>query len=209
MKKHSQQVEARAKAGDISVYCAYDKLIKPENLTGNPRNPNKHSEEQIKLLAHIIKNQGWRAPITVSNQSGYIVRGHGRLAAALQFGAELVPVDYQNYNSEAEEWADLIADNRLSELAEIDTEMLSKLISDINISDISLILTGYNDSEIENLLSSIATEDDDVVLEKNELKPYKKVHYLLSFDINLHDIVLPKIEEIRSIVGVEIESTLN
>jgi len=86
---------------------------------GNPRNPNKHPQEQIKLLATIIRSQGWRAPITVSRQSGYVVRGHGRLAAAILLGTEVVPVDYQNYATEAEEWADLIADNRIAELSAI------------------------------------------------------------------------------------------
>jgi len=81
--------EARARAGNIPVFCAFDKLMNPKDLVGNPRNPNQHPQEQIHLLAHIIQSQGWRAPITVSNQSGYVVRGHGRLAAALVFGAEL------------------------------------------------------------------------------------------------------------------------
>ncbi len=31
-----------------------------------------------------------------------------------------VPVDRQDYATEAEEWADLIADNRIAELAQID-----------------------------------------------------------------------------------------
>ena len=103
--------EARATAGKVPVFCAFDSLIDPKTLVGNPRNPNHHPAEQIALLAQIIQAQGWRAPITVSNQSGFVVRGHGRLAAALLFGAETVPVDYQNYSNEAEEWADLIADN--------------------------------------------------------------------------------------------------
>ncbi|WP_282442293.1 hypothetical protein [Pelotomaculum terephthalicicum] len=33
-----------------------------------------HPDKQIQLLAKIIKNQGWRAPITVSNRSGFIIR---------------------------------------------------------------------------------------------------------------------------------------
>ena len=96
---YQSTAEARATAGNIPVFCAFDKLIDPKDLVGNPRNPNQHPADQIHLLAHIIQSQGWRAPITVSNQSGYVVRGHGRLAAALEFGAECVPVDYQNYST--------------------------------------------------------------------------------------------------------------
>ena len=208
---YRSQAEARAMAGGIPVFCAYDKLVDPRDLIGNPRNPNKHPKDQIKLLAHIIQSQGWRAPITVSNQSGFVVRGHGRLAAALDYGAELVPVDYQNYTSEAEEWADLIADNRLSELAETNNFQLADLIAEIDKSEIPLILSGYSEDDISNVLLDIAGDDskDAVSLEEKELRPYKKVHYLISFDINLHDKILPKIEEIRKMDGIEVEKTLN
>ena len=152
--------EARANAGGIPVFCAFDNLVDPKDLVGNPRNPNQHPIDQIKLLAHIIQSQGWRAPITVSKRSGYVVRGHGRLAAALQFGAESVPVDYQNYANDAEEWADLIADNRLSELSDIDNTKIADLIAEMDTGEVPVILTGYDEEEISNLLAAIAGDGD-------------------------------------------------
>lgn len=112
----------------MKVHCAHTSLVDPNTLKPNPRNPNKHSAHQIQLLAAIIKEQGWRAPITVSKRSGLVVRGPGRLEAALLLGCECVPVDFQEYASEAEELADLLADNRLAELAEIDQDDLKKVI---------------------------------------------------------------------------------
>ena len=41
-----------------------------------------------------------------SNRSGFIVKGHCSLAAARLLGVESVPVDYQDYETEAAEWAD-------------------------------------------------------------------------------------------------------
>ena len=67
---------------DIQVYCAHSRMVDIEAMVENPRNPNKHSDKQISLLAKIIKSQGWRNPIVVSNRSGFIVKGHCRLAAA-------------------------------------------------------------------------------------------------------------------------------
>ena len=157
---YTSTAEARTQAGGIPVFCAYDKLMNPKDLVGNPRNPNQHPKDQIQLLAHIIQSQGWRAPITVSNQSGYVVRGHGRLAAALEFGAECVPVDYQNYSNEAEEWADLIADNRLAELSEIDNVKIADLIADMDTGEVPVILSGYSEDEIENILAAIAGDGD-------------------------------------------------
>ena len=79
---------------NILVHCAYDELVDIAKLVPNPRNPNRHPDKQIELLAKIIKSQGWRAPITVSTRSGFIVRGHGRLAAAQKLGLTEVPVDW-------------------------------------------------------------------------------------------------------------------
>jgi hypothetical protein len=112
----------------LQIHCAYTELADPETLVPNPRNPNQHPKKQIELLAKIIQSQGWRAPVTVSNRSGFVVRGHGRLQAALLLGCQ-VPVDRQDYATEAEEWADLIADNRIAELAEIDDDVLANRIT--------------------------------------------------------------------------------
>lgn len=70
----------------FKVYCAYDEIVEIDSLKPNPRNPNRHPEAQVKMLARIIGEQGWRAPITVSRRSGYIVRGHARRLAGLPAG---------------------------------------------------------------------------------------------------------------------------
>ena len=43
---------------DIQVYCAHSRMVDIEAMVENPRNPNKHSDKQISLLAKIIKSQG-------------------------------------------------------------------------------------------------------------------------------------------------------
>src|SRR4030043_702688 len=102
---------------EIKINCVYKELWDIERLKPNPANPNKHPKEQIKRLAEIIKAQGWRTVITVSKLSGFIVRGHARLEAAQLLGCKQVPVDLQDYASEEEEMLDLLADNRIAELA--------------------------------------------------------------------------------------------
>lgn len=79
------------------MYCAFDEVMAVHDVRPNPKNPNKHPEEQIELLAKIIQAQGWRAPVTVSTLSGMVVRGHGRLMAAIHAGLSHVPVDFQEY----------------------------------------------------------------------------------------------------------------
>lgn len=155
-------------ASGIPVYCSHDKIVPTEDVEPNPRNPNKHPEDQIVLLAKIIKQQGWRAPITVSTLSNLIVRGHGRLMAARRLGVREVPVDYQDYNTESEEWADLIADNRLAELANLDNKMLLDLIQDMDDGSTDLTLTGYTEEDLTKMINTMAGDQDQVPGEEDE-----------------------------------------
>ena len=144
-----------------AVFCAHTNMVEIEKVIPNPRNPNKHSEKQIALLAKIITAQGWRAPITVSTRSGFIVRGHGRLLAARKLGLAEVPVDYQDYETEAAEWADLIADNRLSELSELDDLLLKDLLQDIESGELDIELTAYSVDEVEQMLQGAQEVQED------------------------------------------------
>lgn len=159
---------------DIPIFCAHDDIVPAQSLKPNPLNPNHHPDEQIKLLAEIIERTGWRQPITISNQSGYIVKGHGRLAAAKLKGWSNVPVDYQNYANQDEEYADLIADNRLAELSETDNQILSEMIDSFEDEDM-LALTGYDSEDIESILSEISEEE-----EQEEDSEHSKIQTLFS-----------------------------
>ena len=154
----SKKIEPRGTAGEIPVFCRYDEIVPIEKAVENPKNPNTHGEKQLQLLSQIIKSQGWRAPITISTRSGFIVKGHGRLQAARLLNAEFVPVEYQDYQSEAEEYADLIADNRLAELGQIDDEMLKDLLTEMDLETINL--TGYTSDEIDALLEGAQPIDE-------------------------------------------------
>ncbi len=127
--------------------CAYTELVDIDNLVENPKNNNKHPEKQIEMLAKIIKYQGQRSPIVVSKRSGFIVKGHGRLQALKKLGYTKVAVDYQDYESEAQEYADMTADNKISELAEFDKDMFMAEFPTLSIKDIEL----FGMQEIPNI----------------------------------------------------------
>lgn len=154
--EYKTEAQPKALAGGVPVFCAHDEIVPIEKLIPNPKNPNKHPDEQIQLLGRIIRQTGWRQPITVSTRSGFIVKGHGRLLAAQLEGLTEAPVDYQNYASEAEEYADLTADNRIAELSEIDQKMLADIFADIDTGELPLELTGYTDAEVESLVTALS-----------------------------------------------------
>lgn len=70
-----------------------------------------------------------------------------------------VPVEYQEYSSDAEEWADLTADNRLSELSEMDEGKLAEILAEIESSDLPAELTGYTDEDLGGILDTILGAD--------------------------------------------------
>lgn len=155
MDKHKAGVDPKATADSVPVYCAHDAIVDVVKLVPNPKNPNTHPDSQIQLLGRIIRQTGWRQPITVSTRSGFIVKGHGRLAAALAEGMKEVPVDYQGYASESEEYADLVADNRLAELAEIDNKLLADIFAEIDTEEIPIEMTGFTEDEVEDIVNAL------------------------------------------------------
>lgn len=117
----------------IEYRCEHTDRVDPHNLKPHPKNPNKHPRKQIAILAANIKEVGWRHPIVVSKLSGFIVCGHGRRQAAIELGCT-APVDYQDFESEAEELAVLMADNMIPELAEWDAELKVANLEEIRVS---------------------------------------------------------------------------
>lgn len=127
----------------MEVKCTFTEMVDIDLLVPNPRNANKHPDEQIKLLAKIMKHQGWRSPVVVSKRSGFIVKGHGRLMAAKLNGWTSAPVDCQEYATEADEYADMVADNKIAELSETDMAMVN--LDAASFPDLDLDLLGIPD----------------------------------------------------------------
>lgn len=133
------------------IYCKFSELQPLQKLVENPNNPNTHPKKQLDFLVKIILVNGWRSPIVVSKRSGFIVKGHGRYQAAKLAGWLEVPVDIQDYANEAEEWADMIADNKIAELSINDNLKLKSLMTDLN-GKIDVGSLGMTEEEFGNIL---------------------------------------------------------
>ena len=203
----------KAMIGDVPVYCSHDEIVDIMKVVPNPRNPNMHPQRQIEILAQVIKAQGWRKPITVSKRSGFVVSGHGRLQAAILLQETQVPVDYQDYATEAEEWADLVADNRIAELSEIDNDVLQSILEEIKeYDDFNFELTGYTDCDIDSILGDVdgldfgedtETVDDDyeVELPKEAKAKIGDIYQLGNHRLMCGDST--KIEDVEKLMGWE------
>ena len=111
----------------MNIKCSYSELVDVVKCIPNPKNPNKHPQEQIEKLARIIKYQGIRHPIIISKLSGFICAGHARLEALKILELTQVPVDYQDFENEAQEYAFMVSDNAIQEFyANTDLSMVDK-----------------------------------------------------------------------------------
>lgn len=144
---------------ELSINCAHDKIVPIHEIVPNPRNPNTHSPEQVAWIARVIEHRGWRAPVVVSTRSGFVVCGHGRVQAALQMGVEGVPVDFQDFESEADEWAHMVADNALAEMSAMGEDDLLELARDITDAGLEMDLAGL---DAEQLVKEFQAMEDDL-----------------------------------------------
>lgn len=151
------------------VHCLYDKLVSTSELAPHPKNRNKHPDEQIERLAKVLKYQGWRYPVKVSKLSGFITSGHGRLLAARLNGWKEVPVNFQDYEDEAQEYADVQADNAIASWAELDLAGINSDIGDLG-PDFDIDMLGIEDFVLEPAETLEPQCDEDEVPEHVEPK---------------------------------------
>jgi ParB-like chromosome segregation protein Spo0J len=137
-------------------------LVDINRLVNNPKNNNKHPPEQIERLSKLIEAHGFRNPIVVSKRTGYVVAGHGRIAAAKGLGINLIPVMYQDFENEAQEYAYLTSDNAIASWAELDLSAVNTEMLDLG-PDFDIDLLGIKDFTIEPIekfeLDDISDDD--------------------------------------------------
>ncbi len=115
-----------------------------ERLVPYARNPRTHSEQQVAQIAASIMEFGFNNPILVDSQAG-VIAGHGRLLAARKLGMASVPVIVLDHLDEHQRRAYLVADNRLSELAGWDAELLAQELKELSEAGFDATLAGFDD----------------------------------------------------------------
>ncbi len=157
-------VKRKQPKNEIPIYCAYDRMVDIDKLKPNLNNPNQHPDKQIEILTALIREHGWRNPVTVSNRSGLIVRGHGRYLAAVKGNFTQAPVDFQDYDSDEAETLDLIADNKIAELSIIDDDLARELLNGLTLFELYPEMDSAGDSRLDQdgqaLIDAIDAESE-------------------------------------------------
>ena len=143
------------------------KTVAADSLIPYIRNPRKNSAAVDKVAAS-IKEFGWQQPIVVDKEN-VIIAGHTRLLAAQKLGMDKVPVHVADL-SDAQAKAYRLADNRISEDADWDIDLLGLEIRELDDLGFDLDLTGFDNTELANLLIDLdlGEADEDAVPEPPE-----------------------------------------
>lgn len=125
-------------------------------LRPSPRNARTHSKAQIGQIAESIRQFGFTNPILI-DESGTVLAGHGRLAAAQLLEIEQVPCLRLSHLTSAQKRAYVLADNKLAEKAGWDRELLALELGDLaallETESLDLTITGFDTGEIDSILS--------------------------------------------------------
>ena len=122
------------------------------------KNAKMHGPEQVARIAASMAEFGWTVPCLVG-EDGELIAGHGRILAATQLGLSAAPVIVLGHLSEAQRRAYRLADNKLTELGTWDEALLSAELQDLLAEDYDLSLIGFDDGELDALLSGEADAD--------------------------------------------------
>jgi ParB-like chromosome segregation protein Spo0J len=119
-------------------------------------NPRVHAKRQIGQIASSIRTFGFNVPVLV-DRYGNVVCGHGRLLACRELGMTEVPTLCLDHLTSAQARAFMIADNRLTEIATWDDQLLAQQLKDLSLSglDFSLEVTGFMTAEIDLRINSL------------------------------------------------------
>lgn len=126
------------------------------------RNARTHDEKQVAQIAASIREFGFLSPIVVAGDNT-ILCGHGRFYAAQKLGLKKVPCVKEEYLTETQRRAYILADNKLALNAGWDNEMLAVELAELQGADFDVSLTGFGEDEIADLFAGEeqSAKDDD------------------------------------------------
>lgn len=115
-------------------------------------NPRIHTKKQIHQIADSIRVFNFVNPILIDEEKN-IIAGHGRLLAAKELGMRRVPTICLEHMTDSQKRAYLIADNKLTEIAGWDDELVANTLDYITKidADLDIAITGLETAEIDLL----------------------------------------------------------
>jgi ParB-like chromosome segregation protein Spo0J len=172
--------------------------IETDKLTPYNQNSKIHTKEQIRHIANSIEQFGFNDPLGIAGKNNTVLEGNGRIEAAKLLKIEKLPCVRLDHLSFDEQKAYIIAHNSLNLETGFDDAVLYSQLNELK--DFNFENYGLN---TEKYLETLDT------LQKKVFESYKKVHYLVTANLNDNDKIIDLIDKLRKIEGVEVDATVN
>jgi DNA modification methylase len=130
-----------------------------DDLRPYERNPRRNTKA-VGKVADSLKTYGWQQVIVVDTEHT-IIAGHTRWLAAKKLKMEKVPVLVAKNLTPEQVKAYRIADNRLSEEAEWDSDLLCQELASLKELEVDLSLTAFSEIELTKILGELSEPDQE------------------------------------------------
>lgn len=161
-------------------------------LVFDPSNARLHSNKNLDAIKGSLTKFGQQTPIVI-DENGIVLKGNGTLAAAKGLGWQRIWVIRASLNS-VQKAAYSIADNRASELATWDGDVLAKTILSLRDEDFGLGEIGFDDLDIDKILGEGFKPD---LPDEGEKPQDAASSYQLRVDLESEDKQQELFEELR------------
>jgi len=143
----------KAKEAKKLIQIQYVQLDTLKEWNRNPR----RNDPAVDKLSKLIELHGFINPV-IATEDNVIRAGHTRCKAAKKAGLKEVPVIFIDME-EKQAQAYAIADNKSNEWSEWDFSILKDIMEDLDDGSFDMDLTGFDTSEIENLMTFVPDKD--------------------------------------------------
>ncbi len=150
-KSKSKKGESATKQKELKIEYLPLGEIKPYE-----KNPRKN-EKAVEAIANSIKQFGFKVPIIIDTNN-VIVTGHTRLKAAEKLKLNKVPCVRADDLTEKQIKAFRLADNKVSEIAEWDYDLLDEELASIG-DDLDMDVFGFLKDDESNFVEDLANNE--------------------------------------------------
>ena len=123
------------------------------------RHPDTPRRGDIPAISASIEVNGWYGAVVAQSSTRHVLAGNNRMEAARRLGMTDLPVHWLDVD-DATARRIMLADNRTSDLATYDDEVLVQLL-EAAAADDDLFGTGYDDDDLDELFRLIGEEIPD------------------------------------------------
>lgn len=173
------------------------KYININDIKPYKKNP-RINENAIPFVMESIKKFGFKNPV-ILDKNNVIVCGHTRIKSAEKLGIKEIPCIYADDLTEEQVKAFRLADNKVSEKAEWDLDLLNDELFELKELDFDMDVLGFEDVDLNN--SSIVNKkekDDSIIyfdlkeIENNIVEYWQNYNCLEDYIKNIIDIPTAK-----------------